>query len=81
MYGRNQPRIRLPSDHTPDIREWESRCTCGTCGAPRLVAFTGKRQYMELMNIGRVGKAKLKNVQLGRQTAFPEVRLPRQPFA
>ena len=51
-----------------------SRCTCGACGAPRLVAFTGKRQYLELMNIGRTGKAKLKNVQLGRQTAFPEAR-------
>ena len=50
------------------------RCTCGRCGAPRLVAFTGKRQYLEIMNIGRVGKAKLKNVQLGRQTAFPQAR-------
>ncbi|GFH08180.1 UDG domain-containing protein [Haematococcus lacustris] len=28
-------------------------CTCGLCGAPALVAFTGKRQYMELLNFGK----------------------------
>ena len=81
MCMRIQQHIRLPTDHKTEIRPGESRCTCGTCGAPRLVAFTGKRQYMELMNIGRVGKAKLKNVKLGRQTGFPEARLWHELFA
>mmetsp|Transcript_6069 Transcript_6069/g.15455 ORF Transcript_6069/g.15455 Transcript_6069/m.15455 type:complete len:283 (+) Transcript_6069:265-1113(+) len=26
-------------------------CTCGHCGAPAMVAFTGKRQYLELLNV------------------------------
>ncbi len=26
------------------------RCTCGQCGAPAVVAFTGKRQFSELVN-------------------------------
>lgn len=28
-------------------------CACGMCGAPTLIAFSGKRQYLELLNIGR----------------------------
>ena len=31
-------------------------CQCGNCGAPMLVAFAGKRQYIELLNINRKGK-------------------------
>jgi hypothetical protein len=51
-----------------------SGCTCGSCGAPPLLAFTGKRQYLELLNIdasgkARKGKAKVASaaVQLGPQ--------------
>lgn len=51
-------------------------CTCGMCGAPALVAFTGKRQFLELLNIDaagqlRKGKAKVVSsaVQLGKQPA------------
>lgn len=29
------------------------RCTCGKCGAPAVVAFTGKRQFSELINHGK----------------------------
>jgi TDG/mug DNA glycosylase family protein len=46
------------------------------CGAPALVAFTGKRQFLELLNIDaagqlRKGKAKVVStaVQLGKQPA------------
>lgn len=28
-------------------------CVCGKCGAPSIVAFSGKRQYLELMNLRR----------------------------
>ncbi|KAF8069663.1 Tdg [Scenedesmus sp. PABB004] len=30
-------------------------CACGACGAPALVAFTGKRHYVELLNLGDAG--------------------------
>ncbi|KAG2442614.1 hypothetical protein HXX76_002699 [Chlamydomonas incerta] len=42
-------------------------CSCGRCGAPRLVAFTGKRQFLELMNVG-AGPAR---PRYGRQAALP----------
>ncbi|MEW5317321.1 MAG: hypothetical protein WDW38_008631 [Sanguina aurantia] len=45
-------------------------CTCGACGAPCLVAFAGKRQYVELMNVGRRGR-KVLTVPTGRQAALP----------
>eukprot|EP00198_Chlamydomonas_reinhardtii_P014066 XP_001703403.1 predicted protein [Chlamydomonas reinhardtii] len=47
-------------------------CRCGLCGAPRLVAFTGKRQYLELMNVGAgPARNKVKTVEFGRQAALP----------
>jgi hypothetical protein len=46
---------------------------CGKCSAPALVAFSGKKQYVELLNIGRKGAAKIKTVELGRQ---PKELLP-----
>lgn len=49
------------------------RCTCGTCGAPAVVAFSGKRQYSELLNFRRKGKHRIKNLPLGRQEHIPEV--------
>lgn len=47
-------------------------CTCGQCGAPAVVAFTGKRQFSELINHGKRGKAKVTNIPLGPQTLRPE---------
>mmetsp|Transcript_30374 Transcript_30374/g.78014 ORF Transcript_30374/g.78014 Transcript_30374/m.78014 type:complete len:149 (+) Transcript_30374:269-715(+) len=47
-------------------------CSCGECGAPRLVAFPGKRQYLELLNIGRRGASKVKTVEFGVQHVLPE---------
>ena len=47
------------------------RCTCGRCGAPPLVAFTGKRQYVELMTVGRADKKKVTKVDFGRQAVLP----------
>lgn len=32
-------------------------CVCGRCGAPSIVAFSGKRQFVELLNVGRGGRA------------------------
>ncbi|KAF6266407.1 hypothetical protein COO60DRAFT_1697378 [Scenedesmus sp. NREL 46B-D3] len=55
-------------------------CRCGRCGAPALVAFTGKRHYLELLNIDdagqqRKGKARIASaaVALGPQ---PPQQLP-----
>ena len=45
-------------------------CTCGRCGQPAFVAFSGKRQYLELMNVGRVGR-KLSSVTTGPQEELP----------
>lgn len=60
-------------------------CKCGRCGAPALVAFTGKRQYLELLNIdasGRLrrGKDKVASaaVQLGKQP--PDMLAPGWPL-
>mmetsp|Transcript_15363 Transcript_15363/g.46373 ORF Transcript_15363/g.46373 Transcript_15363/m.46373 type:complete len:342 (+) Transcript_15363:122-1147(+) len=47
-------------------------CTCGACGAPAIVAFTGKRQFMELLNAGKTGRAKHKTVPLGPTDLRPE---------
>lgn len=56
-------------------------CKCGYCGAPALIAFTGKRQFLELCNIDpagqlRRGKSKVLSsaVQLGKQP--PDVLPP-----
>lgn len=40
-------------------------CTCGSCGAPAVVAFAGKRQFMELLNAGKTGRSKTKSVPFG----------------
>lgn len=50
-------------------------CTCGRCGEPAFVAFAGKRQYLELMNVGRAGR-KLASVKTGPQDELP----PRWPL-
>ncbi|KAL0040019.1 hypothetical protein WJX79_002888 [Trebouxia sp. C0005] len=47
-------------------------CTCGKCGAPALVAFSGKRQWSELINTGRKGKNKLTKFATGPQNMRPE---------
>ncbi|KXZ56817.1 hypothetical protein GPECTOR_1g736 [Gonium pectorale] len=46
-------------------------CTCGLCGAPRLVAFSGKRQFLELLNVGRSGRDRAKTVEFGPQSELP----------
>jgi len=50
-------------------------CTCGQCGAPRLFGFTGKRQYVELLNAGyrnkSLGMKKVTTVGLGPQQVRP----------
>ena len=51
------------------------RCECGLCGAPCIVAFAGKRQFMDMSNIGRRGKAKLTRLDVGLQTELPLVKL------
>lgn len=43
------------------------RCTCGKCGAPSLVCFAGKRQWMELLNTGKKGKEKVTRIEGGMQ--------------
>jgi len=45
-------------------------CTCGRCGAPSMVCFAGKRQWMELLNLGKKGKEKLTRVDGGKQTTI-----------
>ena len=49
------------------------RCKCGKCGAPALVAFSGKRQWSELINTGRKGKNKVTKFVTGPQNMRPEV--------
>eukprot|EP00210_Caulerpa_lentillifera_P006782 g6481.t1 len=46
-------------------------CHCGNCGAPRFVAFAGKRQWIELFNSGRRSKDKIKSAPIGRQSIVP----------
>ena len=52
-----------------------SRCQCGRCGAPAMVAFAGKRQFMDMCNVGRKGKAKLTRLDIGLQRELPQVDL------
>lgn len=47
-------------------------CSCGKCGAPALVAFSGKRQWSELINTGRKGKSKVTKFAIGPQNMRPE---------
>eukprot|EP00878_Enallax_costatus_P024506 GHUV01026156.1.p1 GENE.GHUV01026156.1~~GHUV01026156.1.p1 ORF type:complete len:311 (+),score=70.48 GHUV01026156.1:99-1031(+) len=72
FYSRLQQHVAQASNHIG--------CTCGQCGAPAIVAFTGKRHYMELLNLNMSGKplkGKFKvspaTVQLGSQ---PPNQLP-----
>ena len=48
-------------------------CVCGKCGAPRIVAFTGKRQYIEVLNASRraAGDKPAKTVPIGIQSEVP----------
>ena len=48
------------------------RCTCGECGAPAYVAWSGKRQWMELLNVGRRGKDRYQTLQHGLQHTRPK---------
>ena len=52
------------------------RCGCGRCGAPALVGFAGKRQWMELLNVGKKGRAKVARIDTGPQTLRPQVGEP-----
>lgn len=52
-----------------------TRCTCGRCGAPAVVGFAGKRQWMELLNIGRKGRDKITRLEHGVQAERPQVRV------
>ena len=49
------------------------RCTCGRCGMPAAVAFAGKRQWMELLNVGRRGRDKYTRLEHGLQAMRPKV--------
>jgi len=51
-----------------------ARCMCGHCGAPAVVAFSGKRQWVELLNAGRPRAEWVKTVPLGPQQERPNVR-------
>ncbi|GIL42815.1 hypothetical protein Vafri_192 [Volvox africanus] len=46
-------------------------CSCGLCGAPSLVAFSGKRHYLELLNVGKPPKERVKTVEHGPQKLLP----------
>ncbi|KAK9815922.1 hypothetical protein WJX72_012023 [[Myrmecia] bisecta] len=46
-------------------------CACGQCAAPPFVGFAGKRQWCELVNIGRKGKDKITKVDCGPQSERP----------
>ena len=50
FYARLARHVRRASAAVPG-------CVCGRCGAPCLVAFSGKRQYVELMNASLVAGA------------------------
>ncbi len=49
------------------------RCVCGECGAPAVVGFAGKRQWMELLNKGRKGRDKYTKLDHGVQHMRPQV--------
>ena len=48
-------------------------CLCGACGAPKIVAFTGKRQFVELLNVDYKAKGvkKVTKIDLGPQQILP----------
>ncbi|GLI69099.1 hypothetical protein VaNZ11_013645 [Volvox africanus] len=46
-------------------------CSCGLCGAPSLVAFSGKRHYLELLNVGKPPRERVKTVEHGPQKLLP----------
>lgn len=50
------------------------RCVCGQCGAPAVVGFAGKRQWMELLNVGRKGRDKYTRLEHGIQQMRPQAR-------
>lgn len=39
-----------PETHRLNPQRAPAGCVCGRCGAPCIVAFSGKRQYLELLN-------------------------------
>ncbi|KAK9903322.1 hypothetical protein WJX75_002770 [Coccomyxa subellipsoidea] len=47
-------------------------CVCGECGAPAVVGFAGKRQWMELLNVGRKGREKYTKLEHGLQPMRPD---------
>lgn len=60
-----------PQCHVPAV----AGCTCGLCGAPAIVAFTGKRHYMELLNLDAAG-----NLRRGKTRVSPaSVQFGKQP--
>lgn len=74
--------LQLGVRHQPCLPQTNAvaGCTCGQCGAPAIIAFTGKRHYMELLNLdvsghSLKGKARVSPaaVQLGMQ---PPNQLP-----
>lgn len=58
FYDRMQDHMKRASDSIG--------CNCSQCGAPALVAFAGKRQYLELLNWGKKGKNKSRTVSQSR---------------
>ncbi|GIL73170.1 hypothetical protein Vretimale_4762 [Volvox reticuliferus] len=46
-------------------------CSCGLCGAPSLVAFSGKRHYLELLNVDKAPRERVKSVEHGPQQLLP----------
>lgn len=65
----------------PDEGDVRCRCKCGRCGAPPLVAFSGKRQWSELINTGRKGSKKIAKFDVGPQSMRPEARTISFTFA
>ncbi|KAK9866566.1 hypothetical protein WJX84_005361 [Apatococcus fuscideae] len=61
---------RLLMDHVQQACE-SGGCICGRCGCPSIVAFSGKRQFMELMNFGRARRDRLKKLDTGQQLEGP----------
>lgn len=52
------------------------RGCCTACAAPPLVAFAGKRQWMELLNVDRRGRDKVTRLAIGPQSMRPQVTRP-----
>eukprot|EP00803_Ostreobium_quekettii_P001391 evm.model.scf_794.2 EVM.evm.TU.scf_794.2 scf_794:37497-41914(+) len=46
-------------------------CECGRCGAPCIVAFCGKRHFLEVYNVGRKPRDRLKTAEIGQQRDLP----------